>query len=763
MATIVPVSLGGTSANTAANARFNLGFADMNVHTYVDNVTIANTTIKGLTLEDFSNNNPVFVNANLHFGENTIMNGSPAIEGPTLYNASISTGGLTFLTTAGNAFITTARMIHSTAYTDNTFFPAPDTYNGYFATDHAHSAAFFSDAYKYNRILTANSTIEPDRNFGSYEVDPDIGRTVLKSFMDVGTEDRQVRNINMYGEIRNANVVNITERLTVGDNGFRYIANDEVGDQVIIGEGGILDNIQFQINGNVRINGNLIITGSTLEQDAFADIVQDNLTFYSATANANINKVQTNVHHLGSTVNTEINTISGNLASFALRSNANVNIVQGNLHHLGTTVNSHSDTLQSNLDYFATTANTNINTVQDNVEAVHSGNQNFTVEKTFEDDVIVRGNLSVQGTTTSINATNLEIDDPFITLANNITGTPTQDGGLLFNRGTSANAGIVWVESADAWVFMQGNGLHGGLNSGSLAAADAYTTIYTGTISSQSGSIQGPLLIAGSSGIRDQSSFNNAVVFTSSDSTGQLSYSSGLLYNGSTLTVANTQINAGVLDNVYLGNNAPVIAVDLVQQGGTISGADVTIGAAKTLDVDGTVDIDATSGSNMDGVTIGATDPKDGTFVLATVNDDLTVTGNVTIGHATASTTKDTGALIIQNGGLGVEGAIHAGGDVSAFNTSDYRLKHNVKTIDSALDKVAQIKGVEFDWDASEAGLHYGHLKGHDVGVIAQDLKEILPEAVTQREDGYLAVDYGRVVPLLIQAIKELKDKIEDK
>ena len=176
----------------------------------------------------------------------------------------------------------------------------------------------------------------------------------------------------------------------------------------------------------------------------------------------------------------------------------------------------------------------------------------------------------------------------------------------------------------------------------------------------------------------------------------------------------------------------------------TFNGTTVTIN---------TVNID---GGAIDGTNVGATTPGTGNFTTLESNS-LSVT------DATASTSKGTGAVVITAGGLGVEGAIHAGGDVEAFNTSDSRLKKNITPIVSALDKVDSITGVEFDWNAREAGLNYKHLEGHDVGVIAQDLQEILPEAVKTREDGYLAVDYSRVVPLLIQAIKELKAKIEEK
>ena len=50
--------------------------------------------------------------------------------------------------------------------------------------------------------------------------------------------------------------------------------------------------------------------------------------------------------------------------------------------------------------------------------------------------------------------------------------------------------------------------------------------------------------------------------------------------------------------------------------------------------------------------------------------------------------------------------------------------------------------------------------EGEDVGVIAQEVQEVLPEAVTVRGDGYLAVDYHKIIPLLVEAVKELTEKV---
>ena len=106
-----------------------------------------------------------------------------------------------------------------------------------------------------------------------------------------------------------------------------------------------------------------------------------------------------------------------------------------------------------------------------------------------------------------------------------------------------------------------------------------------------------------------------------------------------------------------------------------------------------------------------------------------------------------------------VSGEIRAAGDVTANYSSDKRLKKNIKPISSALDKLLQISGVEFDWIEKE-GVH-SH-KGHDVGVIAQEVEEILPEIVVTRDNGYKAVNYEKIVPLLIEAIKDLKAEVDE-
>ena len=106
---------------------------------------------------------------------------------------------------------------------------------------------------------------------------------------------------------------------------------------------------------------------------------------------------------------------------------------------------------------------------------------------------------------------------------------------------------------------------------------------------------------------------------------------------------------------------------------------------------------------------------------------------------------------------LDVTGTIRATADIIAYYSSDYRLKNNIKQIDNALDKVSQIRGVEFDWNEKQSVY-----EGHDIGVVAQEVEKVAPEIVVTRDDGYKAVNYQKLTALLIEAVKELKEEIKE-
>ena len=120
------------------------------------------------------------------------------------------------------------------------------------------------------------------------------------------------------------------------------------------------------------------------------------------------------------------------------------------------------------------------------------------------------------------------------------------------------------------------------------------------------------------------------------------------------------------------------------------------------------------------------------------------------------STTTTTGALQV-TGGVGVGGALNVGGDVTAFASSDVTLKENITPISNAIDKVLSISGNTFTWN--EKSVYNGE---EGTGIIAQEIEALgLPGVTQTREDGTKAVRYDRLVPLLIEAIKELSNKVK--
>lgn len=109
-------------------------------------------------------------------------------------------------------------------------------------------------------------------------------------------------------------------------------------------------------------------------------------------------------------------------------------------------------------------------------------------------------------------------------------------------------------------------------------------------------------------------------------------------------------------------------------------------------------------------------------------------------------------------------GAFHADADITSFSTtvaSDKRLKTNIKKLEYGLQDVLQLRGVEFDWKEKRNGKH-------DIGFIAQEVQEIIPEVINEIPDlqdetnKYLGVDYSKIVPLLVESIKEQQKQIED-
>jgi hypothetical protein len=183
----------------------------------------------------------------------------------------------------------------------------------------------------------------------------------------------------------------------------------------------------------------------------------------------------------------------------------------------------------------------------------------------------------------------------------------------------------------------------------------------------------------------------------------------------------------GLEKNLNVGGNVSVAGTFGVSRGMTITG----VTTFNNL-------IDVNGGAEIDNIRIGA------------ANDN-------TIDTSTGQLTLDSnGGQLNINDNTIITGILSVTDDITAFFSSDERLKDNITPIEDPLTKVLSISGNSFDWNNQSSH------SGRDIGVIAQEIERVLPEIVTTRENGFKAVQYEKITPLLIEAIKELSYKIDN-
>jgi len=248
-----------------------------------------------------------------------------------------------------------------------------------------------------------------------------------------------------------------------------------------------------------------------------------------------------------------------------------------------------------------------------------------------------------------------------------------------------------------------------------------------------------------------------------------------------------------------------------VAQGGTgASNSNAWLNSRVTINVDGTLNYDATSTTapNHDslagfvanehidhtGVTLTAGDGMTGGGTIA-ANRTFTVVGGDGItanANDVAVTAAQTTVTSMYNAALKIGrdthnqfdfatdnvikvsvnavddefrfsagGTFHADADIVAYSStvaSDMNLKENIIDTKYGLDTIMQLRGVDFDWKREDMG--------RSIGVLAQEVEKIIPEVVKEYEglsgrENFKTVDYNKLVPILIESVKTLKSEIE--
>ena len=255
--------------------------------------------------------------------------------------------------------------------------------------------------------------------------------------------------------------------------------------------------------------------------------------------------------------------------------------------------------------------------------------------------------------------------------------------------------------------------------------------------------------------------------------------------------------NAGAVNGIIKSNGtatfaAAVAGTDYVVPSGSITGNAGTatiLQNARTINgtsFNGSTSITVTANTTNaltvgTGLALSAGSTFNGSAAVTITNAGVTgitgTTNQVVASAATGSVTLslpqsiNTGANV-QFGSLGVgtaasatAGEIRATNNVTAYYSSDERLKTNVRKIEGALESISKIDGVIYDWNDTYLKMHGEvdeyFIRTNNAGVIAQQVEKVFPNVVADREDGYKAVRYELLVPLLIEAIKDLKAEIE--
>ena len=345
----------------------------------------------------------------------------------------------------------------------------------------------------------------------------------------------------------------------------------------------------------------------------------------------------------------------------------------------------------------------------------------------------------------------------------------TFTGNNVFGNVTASNASItsasvlylnVQYETASV-IYSSGSNQFGD-------ASDDVQTLY-GTVDIKAG----PLTITGSvistAGFYGALTGNADTVTTNANLTGNVTsvgnattIAAGVVTNAMLSgSITNNKLVSSTISGISLGSILPSLTI-----GTGLSGSSYNGSQAVTITNTGVTSVASGSGISLSGTTGAVTIGNTGvTSNLAGTGVTVSgATGNVTISIGQAVATDSNvrfNSLGVGTAGSAVAGEIRATADVTAFYSSDERLKEDITPIENPIEKLMSINGVTFNWKEGFETLH-SHV-GSDTGVVAQQIEAIqLPGVVTTRETGYMAVNYEKLNALLIEGFKAHEKEINE-
>ena len=246
----------------------------------------------------------------------------------------------------------------------------------------------------------------------------------------------------------------------------------------------------------------------------------------------------------------------------------------------------------------------------------------------------------------------------------------------------------------------------------------------------------------------------------------QLVNGAGYLTAHPNISAATSSNNSGrtYIQDISVDSNGHVTGIETATE--TVVDTNTTYSAGSGLDLSGdtfSLETDLRGEIEYVGSSRSYIRAKDTFTTTLPLVGTVTLPPQLTFFVDSDPTTNDGARVVFES-----DGDVQVQGDVLAFQTtvSDKKFKNNIEQIQGGLDKVKKLRGVEFDWNATSR-------KGtRDVGLIAQEVEEVIPEVVKEKvpcvgefcenTEKYKTVDYTKLVPVLIEAIKDLSEEVEE-
>jgi hypothetical protein len=539
------------------------------------------------------------------------------------------------------------------------------------------------------------------------------------------------------------------------------------------------------------------------------------LNTFSASMNAFYNQFTASTVGFSASVDSRLDAVEytvtvldpGNIGGALLGLNLATQSLQNYTASANARFNRIEESTSSLNSFSASNGNTSLNTFTSSLNAA------ITASGT---NVTINGDLTVKGTNTFINSTTLQIGDNIIEL----NGTSVANGGLLIKDptgGSTISGSLLWDSTNDYWKggtignevkFLRagGDGVISGsgqisaifeekasathtLVSGSSQVTDILISLntYSASVDTKFTTLQTLTASMQSQVLRLQESTASLNLYTASidtkfttlqsltasnlnrlsrieESTASLNLftqSLSTTYEGratatKTIFSGSSQVNFTQLNSIspnIVSGSTNSTNVNFTTSGGSITAN--LIGGV----VSGSSQVNFTQLSGISNGIVSGSSQVTPLLPTGVVSGSIQLLGSTTI-HSGSANNYQFNSIGVGTTPSNTTGEIRATGDITAYYSSDIRLKENIKPIENALIKVESISGNTYDWKEGFEMIH-SH-KGNDVGVIAQEIENVLPQIVIERDNGYKAVDYEKIVPLLIQAIKELSAKVKE-